>query len=178
MTSVDVPNVLSHGHVHSIQKNTQSEEIQLSEVNSRPTPPEEVKRSTVSKTSKRPTLRARIQFLSLCWTLFLIGWSDASTGPLLPRLQSTYHVLFLCLVLVRAQMVVLFRSALLLSPLFSYRISSCAENCFISRRTTTLTACWQGSLVGSTVNVVLNDKLGFGKVRYHLNVSVSVSRAL
>jgi len=107
MSSVDVPNsslvlgTLSHGHVHStqcVQKNTQAEEIELSEVNARPTPPEEEKRSVanvdvdVSKTSKHPTLRARIQFLSLCWTLFLIGWSDASTGPLLPRLQSNYDV--------------------------------------------------------------------------------------
>ena len=96
LSSVDVPNsslvlgmsassVSSHGHVQYVQKNPQAEEIELSEV----------KRSVVeaeSKTSKRPTLRARIQFFSLCWTLFLAGWSDASTGPLLPRIQRTYHV--------------------------------------------------------------------------------------
>ena len=115
MSSVDVPNsslvlgTLSHGHVHStqsVQKNSQAEEIELSEVNARPTPSEEVKRSVVdvdvSKTSKRRTSRARIQFLSLCWTLFLIGWSDASTGPLLPRLQINYHVPCLYLRLIGA----------------------------------------------------------------------------
>ncbi|PPQ65344.1 hypothetical protein CVT26_000057 [Gymnopilus dilepis] len=37
---------------------------------------------------------ARIQFLSLCWTLFLAGWNDGSTGPLLPRIQEVYHVGF------------------------------------------------------------------------------------
>jgi len=99
MLSVDVPNsslvlgtLLSHGSTQCVQKNPQAEEIEHSEVNLA----DELKRSVVeadmSKTSKRPTLRARIQFFSLCWTLFLAGWSDASTGPLLPRIQSTYHV--------------------------------------------------------------------------------------
>jgi len=41
-----------------------------------------------------------------------------------------------------------------------------------------LTGCWQGSLAGSTANVVLNDKLGFGKVRYRPNVRAAVPRAL
>lgn len=35
---------------------------------------------------------ANVQFVSLCWTLFLIGWNDASTGPLLPRIGQVYHV--------------------------------------------------------------------------------------
>jgi len=35
---------------------------------------------------------ARIQLISLGWTLFLIGWNDGSTGPLLPRIQEVYHV--------------------------------------------------------------------------------------
>ncbi|KAF8813139.1 MFS general substrate transporter [Phlegmacium glaucopus] len=34
---------------------------------------------------------SRIQFMTLCWTLFLAGWSDGSTGPLLPRIQEVYH---------------------------------------------------------------------------------------
>ncbi|KAF9047600.1 MFS general substrate transporter [Panaeolus papilionaceus] len=35
---------------------------------------------------------ARVQFLSLCWSLFLLGWNDGSIGPLLPRIQSTFNV--------------------------------------------------------------------------------------
>ena len=38
---------------------------------------------------------ARIQFASLCWTLFLSGWNDGTTGPLLPRIQEVYHVTLL-----------------------------------------------------------------------------------
>jgi hypothetical protein len=105
MSSVDAPNsslalgssaisALPRAHV---QKNVQAEEIELSETNARLTVPELQKRSVVevdvSERSKSFTLRARIQFLSLCWTFFLMGWSDSSTGPLLPRIQSTYHVL-------------------------------------------------------------------------------------
>ena len=39
-----------------------------------------------------PKRMARIQFITLCWTLFLGGWNDGSTGPLLPRIQEVYHV--------------------------------------------------------------------------------------
>ncbi|KAI0754425.1 MFS general substrate transporter [Daedaleopsis nitida] len=36
--------------------------------------------------------KARIQFATLCWSLFLAGWNDGTTGPLLPRIQVVYHV--------------------------------------------------------------------------------------
>jgi hypothetical protein len=107
--SVDVPNsslalgtsALAHTHVHStqyVQKGVQAEEFELSDANARPVPGEQQKGSVVevldvSKTSKPFALRARVQFFSLCWTIFLAGWSDSSTGPLLPRIQSHYHVL-------------------------------------------------------------------------------------
>ena len=42
--------------------------------------------------SKKQIKTSRIQFLALCWTLFLAGWNDGSTGPLLPRIQNVYHV--------------------------------------------------------------------------------------
>ena len=35
---------------------------------------------------------ARIQFLALCWSLFLMGWFSGSTGPLLPSIQKSYDV--------------------------------------------------------------------------------------
>ncbi|TFY55750.1 hypothetical protein EVG20_g9203 [Dentipellis fragilis] len=45
--------------------------------------------------SKRSlTTRASVQFASLCLTMLLAGWNDASTGPLLPRIQAVYHVGF------------------------------------------------------------------------------------
>lgn len=33
----------------------------------------------------------RIQYAALCWALFLVGWNDGTTGPLLPRIQDNYH---------------------------------------------------------------------------------------
>ncbi|KAI6043917.1 major facilitator superfamily domain-containing protein, partial [Pisolithus marmoratus] len=38
--------------------------------------------------------RAHIQFATLCWTLYLAGWNDGTTGPLLPRIQQVYNVNF------------------------------------------------------------------------------------
>lgn len=36
--------------------------------------------------------KAHAQFAALCFTLFLAGWNDGTTGPLLPTIQSYYHV--------------------------------------------------------------------------------------
>ncbi|KAF9242916.1 MFS general substrate transporter [Melanogaster broomeanus] len=33
-----------------------------------------------------------MQFLALCWFIYLEGWSDGSNGPLLPRIQQVYGV--------------------------------------------------------------------------------------
>ena len=42
--------------------------------------------------TKQEARSARAQFLALCWALFVIGWFDGSTGPLLPRIQKFYDV--------------------------------------------------------------------------------------
>ncbi|KAF8805637.1 MFS general substrate transporter [Phlegmacium glaucopus] len=44
--------------------------------------------------TRKEALTARAQFLALCWSLFLIGWTDGSIGPLLPRIQKFYDVGF------------------------------------------------------------------------------------
>lgn len=36
--------------------------------------------------------KSRIRFATLCWSMCLAGWNDGTTGPLLPRIQSVYHV--------------------------------------------------------------------------------------
>ncbi|PIL23351.1 MFS general substrate transporter [Ganoderma sinense ZZ0214-1] len=36
--------------------------------------------------------RAWIQFATLCWSIFVVGWNDGTTGPLVQRLQEVYHV--------------------------------------------------------------------------------------
>ena len=50
-------------------------------------------RSPSAATMREPhACRLRIQFIVLCFSLFLAGWNDGSTGPLLPRIQNVYHV--------------------------------------------------------------------------------------
>ncbi|GLB45227.1 putative MFS general substrate transporter [Lyophyllum shimeji] len=44
--------------------------------------------------TKKQALDARFQFAACCVPLFLAGWNDAALGPLLPRIQSVYHVGF------------------------------------------------------------------------------------
>ena len=44
------------------------------------------------ESSKNEERVARAQFLALCWTLFVVGWTDGSTGPLLPKIQIFYDV--------------------------------------------------------------------------------------
>jgi hypothetical protein len=48
--------------------------------------------SSASQLPKEFRRRQNIQFAALCWCLFLAGWNDGSTGPLLPRIQREYHV--------------------------------------------------------------------------------------
>ncbi|ETW78487.1 hypothetical protein HETIRDRAFT_460335 [Heterobasidion irregulare TC 32-1] len=70
---------------------------------------------------------AYVQFAALCWTLFLAGWNDGSTGPLLPRFRSVYNVNYT-----------------IVSLIF-------VANCI-------------GFVIGSVSNILLTDKVGFGKV--------------
>lgn len=50
-----------------------------------------VSQQTVPRTRKQKNTE-KIQFAALCWCLFLAGWNDGSTGPLLPRIQDVYNV--------------------------------------------------------------------------------------
>ncbi|KAF8229308.1 hypothetical protein L208DRAFT_1402403 [Tricholoma matsutake] len=50
--------------------------------------------ATVSAPSRKQVNKTRFQFIALCWTLFLAGWNDGSIGPLLPRIQKFYNVVF------------------------------------------------------------------------------------
>lgn len=46
-----------------------------------------------SSTSRKTALwREKIVFTTMCGVLFLAGWNDGTTGPLLPRIQEVYHV--------------------------------------------------------------------------------------
>jgi hypothetical protein len=42
--------------------------------------------------TRKEARTARVQFLALCWSLFLMGWFSGSSGPLLPSIQRSYDV--------------------------------------------------------------------------------------
>ena len=48
--------------------------------------------TTSEQVAKAKQWKAHWQFVTLCWSLFLAGWNDGTTGPLLPRIQEVYHV--------------------------------------------------------------------------------------
>ncbi|KAG2357354.1 MFS general substrate transporter [Suillus spraguei] len=50
--------------------------------------------SDLNAQSKRQRLRARVQFATVCGSMYLIGWNDGTTGPLLPRIQKVYGLNF------------------------------------------------------------------------------------
>ncbi|RPD61411.1 MFS general substrate transporter [Lentinus tigrinus ALCF2SS1-6] len=56
--------------------------------------PDDVPATAIPALTAASRLKARIQFATLCWTLFLAGWNDGTTGPLLQRIQNVYHVGF------------------------------------------------------------------------------------
>ena len=92
-TSMELPQTSLHSSSHGdrTQANIElaelgrTESIKSNELSTGPSisPPER---------TKSELWTARIQFASLCWTLFLSGWNDGTTGPLLPRIQEVYHV--------------------------------------------------------------------------------------
>ncbi|KAG2156824.1 MFS general substrate transporter [Suillus bovinus] len=83
--------------------------------------------SVLSATRKAQRTREKIQFLTLCWFVYLEGWNDGSNGPLLPRIQKVYGVGYA-----------------VVSLIFVF-------------------AC-VGFITGAVSNVILAEKLGFGKV--------------
>ncbi|KAH9478737.1 Bypass of stop codon protein 6 [Psilocybe cubensis] len=50
--------------------------------------------TTTGKLSKIQKRNGMLQFASLCYCIWLAGWNDGTTGPLLPRLQEHYNVGF------------------------------------------------------------------------------------
>ena len=83
----------SHPSASAVELNNASENIEMKDRTVTPKPGTATTHFTdsVSKTNAH-RVRARMQFISLCYSLFLAGWNDGTTGPLLPRIQEVYHV--------------------------------------------------------------------------------------
>ncbi|KAG1745199.1 MFS general substrate transporter [Suillus lakei] len=52
--------------------------------------------------TKRQRLRARVQFATVCGAMYLAGWNDGTTGPLLPRIQTSLNFAVVSLIFVFA----------------------------------------------------------------------------
>lgn len=108
-------------------------------------------------------LKARIQFATLCWSLFMAGWNDGTTGPLLPRIQSVYHVRHL--LSSWDQSLIQYAAGWLCSGVLDLRLQlRCASEStyfiYVSANPDL-----QGFVTGAAANVWLTDRLGFGTVR-------------
>ena len=117
--------------------------------------------------SAAPTLREshacrlRIQFIVLCFSLFLAGWNDGSTGPLLLRIQNVYHV---CAVICTLKLSDYVRFTVVsLLWVFACTVSTLfimfSPQCYSIRRD-----AFQGFISGALINVPLSAKWGFGRV--------------
>jgi hypothetical protein len=96
--------------------------------------------------NKDQRLQGRIQFATLCVALFMAGWNDGSSGPLLPRIQEVYQVNFT-----------------VVSLIF---VCSCSVRLLYTEfhRHPVTDARLQGFVAGAVSNIWLTSKLGFGKV--------------
>ncbi|KZP08220.1 MFS general substrate transporter [Athelia psychrophila] len=89
---------------HAAGSGSATEELEMTPVPLKPVDSRSTHRSTpplsrdLSQTSvqtvqtKAQKRWTNVQFASLCFSLFLAGWNDGTTGPLLPRIQEVYHV--------------------------------------------------------------------------------------
>lgn len=48
--------------------------------------------TTLPTKTRQQTLLSNFQFAAVCGTLFIVGWNDGTTGPLIPRMRQEYNV--------------------------------------------------------------------------------------
>ena len=84
--SADGTSILNNLPGDSIEAKPERSEDTLSAISY---PPASNLTPRLSKLQQRNSM---VQFLALCWCIFLVGWNDGSTGPLLPRIQENYRV--------------------------------------------------------------------------------------
>lgn len=73
-----------------------NEDIELAEIPTHALPGSAADEPTLQKVEEVNILYtnwgAHVQYMAVCWAVFLIGWNDGTTGPLLPRIQAYYQV--------------------------------------------------------------------------------------
>ncbi|KAG2109893.1 MFS general substrate transporter [Suillus discolor] len=95
MTTISEGHTVSHhptiGPHHKFKESDKHNEMQVgsSASDSRAASVFDLKAQT-----KPQRLRARVQFATVCGAMYLAGWNDGTTGPLLPRIQKVYDLNF------------------------------------------------------------------------------------
>lgn len=91
VSQVAGPNLSTTAPPHTQAPLPSTEKLDLEEAGSA-----EIQGRVDSQTRSRAQItQGRIQFATFCLTLFLGGWNDGTTGPMLPRIQEVYDVRFL-----------------------------------------------------------------------------------
>ncbi|KAG1748273.1 MFS general substrate transporter [Suillus paluster] len=85
------PTVNPHHDVKESDKHNEGIEMQ---VESSPSGSGAASISDLKAQTKGQRLRARVQFATVCGSMYLAGWNDGTTGPLLPRIQTVYGLDF------------------------------------------------------------------------------------
>jgi len=87
-------NAISQGQSphHDIKESDKQHERIEMRVDSSASDSKEASVSDLKAQTKRQRLRARVQFATVCGSMYLAGWNDGTTGPLLPRIQIVYGV--------------------------------------------------------------------------------------
>jgi len=124
--------------------------------------PQDVTEGNKDTQTKKQKATERIQFAAVCWCLFLAGWSDGTTGPLLPRIQEVYHVCYPAFSLCR--LCYWFCTQVNFTIVSLIFIFACLAGCFFPSTFLLLTTKLQGYISGALANIHLTHRFGFGKV--------------
>jgi len=113
-------------------------------------------------TAQPHRVRAHMQLASLCFSLFLAGWNDATTGPLLPRIQNVYNVRTPTInqsqIMTKLQI-----GFVIVSLIFVFACLASPDSLAMCHALIDF-YFWQGFISGAFLNFAISDKLGFGKV--------------
>jgi hypothetical protein len=85
------PTVSSYHSLKESDKQNRDEQVEM-RVTSSASDSGAASVSDLKAQTKRQRLRARVQFATVCGSMYLAGWNDGTTGPLLPRIQTVYGV--------------------------------------------------------------------------------------
>ena len=124
----------------------------------------------VTKAMRR---KAWIQFATLCWSIFVVGWNDGTTGPLVPRLQEVYHVRSISYHRVKMESLLKHRfQGIVRCRVCHFHRQLCCMSATAGPSSTaggySSARPFQGFISGATSYIYVTDRFGFGLVPLRL----------